>query len=396
VIRTKEGEIALFFRLFSLSRNASEILLYRAEAGVLRSNRRLAEAAAFEATGGFIPNGADDLYREGGLGPPLWKGGDGTAERRYLETVRLVARQFQRLLDFGAERTRWDLLIGYTPYPDEVLHSWFGYLDPRLAGFDPALAARLRPFMDDALRVVDAAVGHARKRAGDGTIVAIGADHGMMGVNRLVRPNVALEKAGLLTLGAGGAIDLRRSRAIYFPGNSGYFLVNRISRPQGVVAPQDEQEVLRRLTAVLREIRDPETGTAIVTRVIDPQQWDRDPAIGGAQGGDLYFELAPGYMTSASLKGKLAESISPRGDHLLKPHLREMLASFAIAGPGVAAGADLGFIRQIDIAPTLTTLLGIDPPAQSVGGVLCQALARDGVSGEGSALRCAQPIEPVD
>jgi arylsulfatase A-like enzyme len=53
-----------------------------------------------------------------------------------------------------------------------------------------------------------------------------------------------------------------------------------------------------------------------------------------------------------------------------------MWAAFAVAGPGVARGADLGLIRQIDIAPTLCALLGIDPPASAVGRVLTPALAR--------------------
>ena len=56
-----------------------------------------------------------------------------------------------------------------------------------------------------------------------------------------------------------------------------------------------------------------------------------------------------------------------------------MKAAFAIAGPGVAAGADLGPIQQVDIAPTLCLLLGIEPPAQAVGSVLRSALARTAV-----------------
>jgi arylsulfatase A-like enzyme len=44
-----------------------------------------------------------------------------------------------------------------------------------------------------------------------------------------------------------------------------------------------------------------------------------------------------------------------------------------VAGPGAAAGVDLGVVRQVDIAPTLTALLGLDPPAQSRGVVLERA-----------------------
>ena len=326
----------------------------------------------------------------------MWKGGDGTAERRYLETVRLVSRQFQRLFDFTADRTRWDLLIAYSPYPDEALHAWWGFLDATLSGYDPALAGRLRPFLDDVLRVVDDFVGHVRERALPGTILAVATDHGMVGVNRAVNLNVVLQKAGLEALKPDGAIDLSRSRAIYFPGNSGYFLVNKASRPRGIVRPEEQDDVLGRLAAVLLDVRDPDTGQSVVRSVTDPRRWGRDPAIGGPQGGDLYVDLAPGFATSAALKGKTVEPIEPKGEHMLGPERPEMLGAFTIAGPGVSTGAGLGFIRQIDVAPTLAALLGISPPAQAVGGVLCGALAQfGGAPGVESAPsdfpRCAPP-----
>jgi hypothetical protein len=244
--------------------------------------------------------------------------------------------------------------------------------------------------------VVDDYVGRVRERAGPGTILAVASDHGMAGVNRVVNLNVVLQRAGLEALNPDGAIDLSRSRAVYFPGNSGYFLLNRTSRPRGIVRSEEEDDVLRRLAAVLLEVRDPDTGQGVVRGVADPRRWGRDPAIGGPQGGDLYLDLAPGYATSAALRGKAVEPIEPRGDHMLGPERPEMLAAFAIAGPGVSAGADLGFIRQIDIAPTVSALLGISPPAQSVGGVLCGALSRFGhapgvESAPSDSPRCASP-----
>ena len=61
-----------------------------------------------------------------------------------------------------------------------------------------------------------------------------------------------------------------------------------------------------------------------------------------------------------------------------------MHAHFVVAGPGVSAGVGLGVIRQIDIAPTLCALLGIDPPAQARGRVLAKALARPLPPGRGT------------
>jgi predicted AlkP superfamily phosphohydrolase/phosphomutase len=375
-IRLGDGEVGLHFRLFSLAPDGSDLLLYLAEAGFLRSNRPLVEAAALKATGGFAGNAADDLYKEGYFGPPLWNGGDGTAESRYLESVGLVTRELSRLIDFGFERTRWEVLLSYLPFPDEFFHLWFGRLDPTLSSYDPALAARLRPFVDQGLGIVDGFVGRLREKAGTDAILAIGSDHGHIGVNRAVSWNVALQKAGLLTLTRDGDVDLFRTRAIYFPGNSGYFLVNKLAREQGIVTPEQEPSVLEELKAALGGLTDPDTGQPLVTAIYDPKD-PHEPALGGPHGGDLYVDLAPGYYSSATLRGPLVSDRPPTGEHLYGPERPSMKAAFSVAGPGVAAGVDLGELRQIDVAPTLAALLGIDPPAQSTGQVLRRALTQD-------------------
>lgn len=374
-IRTAAGALGLHLRLFSLRPDASDFLLFVAESAVIRSNRPLLETAALEETGGFVGNGASDLYKDGAFGPPLWEGGSGQAEARYLETALLVERQFRRLTDFGIDRTRWDLLLSYLPFPDEQLHLWLGYLDPDLPGHDPEIARKLRPFVDQALGIADSFVGHLVAKLGDDAVLAVASDHGMMPANRIVRFNVALQKAGLLALTPEGGVDLFRTQAVYFPGNSGYFLVNRDSRREGVVTPAQEPAVLERLRAALAAIRDPETGQPVVSAILDPR--DRhEPGIGGPVGGDLYVDLAPGYYSSAALRGDLIHAEAPAGEHLYSPERPQMQAAFAMAGPGVARGAALGAIRQIDIAPTLSALLGIGPPAHSEGRVLEKALER--------------------
>lgn len=375
-LRRPAGELGLHFRLFALEPDASDFLLFMAEAGFIRSNRPLAEPPALKATGGFVGNGADDLYRLGAFGPPLFGGGDGAAEARYLETAYLVERQFRRLVDFGLDRTRWDVLFGYLPFPDEQLHLWYGHLDPTLAGHEPDLARRLAPFLDRALTLLDAFVGHVAERVGADVILAVASDHGMAGADKDVRFNVALAKSGLLALTPSGDVDLARTRAVYFPGNQGYFLINRASRREGIVQPEEEPGVVAQLKAVLRGLRDPATGGAVVTAILDPRDESHEPGIGGAHGGDLYVDLAPGYHSSAALRGETIEPRPPSGEHLYAPQRPEMHAAFAVAGPGVATGADLGWIRQIDIAPTLCALLGIEPPRQSQGRVLDGTLGR--------------------
>ena len=369
------GECTLFFRLYSLSADGSRVLLYHTAPHVLRSNKTRLEAAAQEAAGGFVGNAAGLSYEQGRLGPQLWQGGDGTAEARFLETIALVTRQFGRLNDFAFERAPWDLLVTYLPFPDEALHRWYGVLDPTLAGHDPELARRLRPYLDRMLAMVDAYVGQLVDRAGRDVIVAVASDHGMTSYARYFKPNVVLAQAGLLALDASGRADLSRTRAVYFPGNSGYVVINRQGRPGGIVPPADEEDVRRRVTTALTTFKDPATGRPLGVTVTDVRVPHEGPKLGGPYAGDLFVEVGTsGLALSARATGDALESRRPEGTHFQKPADRRMHGSFVIAGPGVAAG-DLGVIQQVDIAPTLAALLGMDPLAHAVGKPLAAAMA---------------------
>ncbi|HET8647432.1 MAG TPA: alkaline phosphatase family protein [Vicinamibacteria bacterium] len=372
-LRMAGGESSVFFRLHALAADGSDLLLYRTPVQQMRAHPSRLEGPALQAGGGFLGNGASWAYAEGRLGPTLGAGGDGTAERRYLESIALVARQFTRLTDFTFDKTEWDLLLAYLPYPDEALHTWLGVVDPAAHGHDAALAARLRPFVDEALRTVDAFIGHvAQRAAAAGAAIAISTDHGMQGVSRAVRPNVALAAAGLLALGPDGEVDLARTQAVYFRGNAGEVLVNRVGLPGGIVTADQEPEVRRKVAAALRAIKDPQTGKAVILDVMEPAPGQDPPLPPGA----LHISAAPTYDLSAALRGEVVGPITPQGAHRVDSRRPYMLGAFTMTGPGVASGVDLGLIRQVDVAPTLCTLLGIDPPAQAQGAVLEKALAR--------------------
>ena len=379
---TTAGPLGVPFRLFALAADGSALLLYQARTAAIEASRDGVAAAARAEAGAFVRNGARRLYRRGAFGPRLADGGDGTAEARYLETAALVARQFGRLTEFAARRTRWSVLVTYVPQPDEGLHEWQGLLDPSLPGHDPALAARLRPYADRLLRIVDGHVARLADLAGEDALLALVSDHGMVGADRRLRLNVALAEAGLLAAGEDGTIDLARTRAVWAP--AGFFLINRGGRPGGIVPPAEEDAVRAALGAALEKLKDPSTGSPIVAEVIDPRTaGEAAPAgLGGPGGGDLYVRLAPGYSPSSEAAGPLVERFGPVGDHMLDPSRREMHALFVVAGPGVKAGADLGIVRAVDVAPTLCALLGIDPPSEAEGVVLLRALGRVGPSEE--------------
>ncbi|MBE3072844.1 MAG: hypothetical protein IMZ67_07695 [Acidobacteria bacterium] len=52
------------------------------------------------------------------------------------------------------------------------------------------------------------------------------------------------------------------------------------------------------------------------------------------------------------------------------PWRRNLLSIFYAVGPGVRAGRQIGTVRIVDVAPTITHLLGIAPPANATGHAL--------------------------
>jgi predicted AlkP superfamily pyrophosphatase or phosphodiesterase len=58
------------------------------------------------------------------------------------------------------------------------------------------------------------------------------------------------------------------------------------------------------------------------------------------------------------------------GSHGFDPALSDMGAILLAAGRGIPNGARIGAVPMIDIAPTVTRLLGIEPPQQSIGTAL--------------------------
>ncbi len=89
--------------------------------------------------------------------------------------------------------------------------------------------------------------------------------------------------------------------------------------------------------------------------------------------GDLVVVTEPPYVLArpGGLKGALVAVLSAFGwafgGHGYDPSLPDMGAVFMAMGRGVEPGYELARVHQIDVAPTVASLLGIDPPRQAEG-----------------------------
>jgi predicted AlkP superfamily phosphohydrolase/phosphomutase len=200
-------------------------------------------------------------------------------------------------------------------------------------------------------------------------------DHGMLGYSNLFYPNVVLERAGLLARTPDNRIDLSRTQ-ICAPAWGDFFLnVNSTEWKGGIVSAVERDSVIQKAMDALLNAVDPETGRHIVTRVFRSEELSGLGA-GGPAGGDLYLDVADGYLPSNVLADRTVRPYAfpaGAGNHGFYSQRRKMQTIWYAAGPGFAHGKTLTNIRQIDIIPTLSHALGIPIPANATGHVIGEA-----------------------
>ncbi|HZH82014.1 MAG TPA: alkaline phosphatase family protein, partial [Phototrophicaceae bacterium] len=239
--------------------------------------------------------------------------------------------------------------------------------------YNPEIATRLRPFLERVYRTSDEHLGLLLGKRPSDTIVALISDHGMQGVNKRVALNRALQESGLLTLDTQGKIDLAKTKVLYPAVNNGYLLINSTDRKNGIIPPEERDQVVTKTRAVLASLRDGEQ--PVVSAVYDAEFDGLKMGIGGPLGGDLYIDLASGYDFDPRIgPGPLITEAEPYGNHGADPEQSSMRTIMVLNGPGILAGQKLANVRIIDFAPTLAWLLHVSKPKNSTGRVLNEAL----------------------
>ncbi len=298
----------------------------------------------------------------GRLGPPFGE----AAQPRLREIMGRVADDALEHLEAAAAIPDWDFLALYLPVADEAGHLLHGYLDERLDP-DPEIAAAVRPTLEAAFgevdRVLDRMLGIAREH---GAHVIVFADHGMAGTDRMVHLNEALERAGLLEFGSDGLPDLARTTAMLLTTGDGSVALNRVSRPSGIVAPDEEAGAWRAVEEALLAIR--HEGEPVVTGFLRPVAAPGPGFVfpGGDSTGELFPLLRSGFLSSPRPAETIVTTIRPAGSHGFVPTRRDMQGVFAAWGPRIAPGSRWPRASALDVTPTALDLMGLPPdPALS-------------------------------
>ncbi len=132
----------------------------------------------------------------------------------------------------------------------------------------------------------------------------------------------------------------------------------------GIVDPADQYELEEQIITDLYNIKDKESGKRIIAWALR----NKDAialGLGGPDSGDIIYCMAEGYEhdhddSMATALGECDTSAGP---------------IFLAAGPGIKKGFYTDrMIRQVDVAPTIATIMGMRVPAQCEGAPIYQII----------------------
>lgn len=293
-----------------------------------------------------------------------------------------------------------DLVMIYFEEPDGSTHQ-FLLTDPRQATDprqpttiggrqDRAKVRRYADYVEFAYKRADKAVADILDLTGPETTVLVVSDHGFAPFHTAV---------SLGNLLAGAGIDLSQL-AIRTSGPAANIYVNLKDREaDGSVNPGAYRRLVDRIAAALRDAKDvnPRFNGSLdkqrLFQTVETRPMDCQEGVGfctnskiGQDFGDVFAQLDLGYNFDGVQTPPVIRLGDSGGDpvtlvltapsfygaHGHDARIPEMSAAFIAAGPGVKRGAGVDRIRNIDVAPTIERILGVEPAKTVDGEVLSE------------------------
>lgn len=235
-------------------------------------------------------------------------------------------------------RYKPNLVMHHTLNTDSTHHRYGPMSDPGNTAL--SLADRM---VNDVLNAVDQAGLRAK------TTVIVTTDHGFKKVANYAYPNVVLKQAGLIKA-AGPTVTQCDAYTMSQGGIAFVYILN----------PARKAELLPKLKELFAKADG-------VARVIDAREAHAlgMPTPEDNQGmGELILYPKAGYAFSAAIAGDATTgpTVNYGGTHGYNNADPELDGIFIASGAGIKKGARLNRVRNVDVAPTIARLLGVDLP----------------------------------
>jgi predicted AlkP superfamily phosphohydrolase/phosphomutase len=264
-----------------------------------------------------------------------------------------------------------DLVLSGVQQTDSVQHRFLAWGTPDNELYDAENGPIYWDYIEQSYQQSDRMLGTLWAAMPDANVFAT-ADHGFSVSGKVVNANYLLE-----TLTLYNPADLANSQAVaYTSGAGANVYINLEGRnPDGVVASDDYETLRQQIADAFNAL-----GASVIEKIFLKEETGAIPTTLGVtwnylhpdRTGDVLVFLKPPYQFSAPVAEEVLADISfMGGQHGYLPNGDpDRFAAFVAAGPRIVQGKVISPVTALDLAPTVADLLGIDPPAQSVGNVL--------------------------
>lgn len=245
------------------------------------------------------------------------------------------------------EAEKVDRLLSWLDLPEperpRLLMAWWHGPDAAAHRFGPDAAEVERALVEQDAQLGRLLAGIDARHLWDTTTLLLVGDHGMASAGRVLDAQAALRNADI-----GADVETGGGVALVYLHAAG------------------DASAARRALARLPDVAVYAPGEA-------PAHLRADF---GPRGGDLLLLARPPGRFARADAGVFerwlqrwlpAGLVAAPGVHGYDPLLDDMGATFLALGRGVPAGAELGPVHAIDVAPTVAALLGIEPPRDAEG-----------------------------
>ncbi|QIF02580.1 alkaline phosphatase family protein [Roseimicrobium sp. ORNL1] len=198
---------------------------------------------------------------------------------------------------------------------------------------------------DNRVRQIVEAVEEAGLK--DKTTFVVTADHGFITYKKRIQPNVLLKKEGLIKAALGNKVTERRVWC-HAQGVAYIYVLDQANR----------EALLKDITPKLAAME----GIEEVIEEKDFAKYGLETAAKDPRMPDLILSPKDGYVIGADVGGDevVVSAGEAKGAHGYSPANPLMDASFVISGAGIKKGVVLDKIANIDVAPTIAKLLGVE------------------------------------
>jgi len=328
------------------------------------------------------------LYKTVGWADDTWALNDGaTTEAIFLQDA-------YRTLDFKEKFVlkemgkKPNLLIAVFYQTDTIQHTFYRYMDEQNPAYASIPAEERSKYEGEILRIyqrMDEIAGEVMDKADEDTTIIVMSDHGFNPFRKAVNLNTWLAENGYLKKKPGANTQyyqlnnvfgerglfwsdvlLNESQA-YSIGLGNIYINLKGREAQGTVEPGDYEKVRDEIINKLKNLRDPETGKRIISKVQKREELYSGPYVNNSA--DLIVSFSPGYRVSwqTTLGGVPPE--------VVEPNLKKWSGDHCTSDPAQTEG--VFFMNRVvelpgkpslqDINPTVRSLLGL-PQDESLDG----------------------------